>query len=171
MRSPGVSEMVESSFGEFYALRKDPVYRAVLLATRRPTDAEDAVADAFVRACERWDVLRNHPDPNAWVMRTAMNRFISGWRRWRREQPDPPDLPMLVPDQAGSLDPYLLRLLWRLPRRQREVIALRILADLDGRATATALGIAAGTVGVHLARGLATLRQGLAGTAYEEAAR
>lgn len=163
--------MTSPSFAEFYGARKDGVYRAVLLATRRPAEAEDAVADAFARACERWDRLQIHPDPTAWVMRTAMNRFVSGWRRWRREQPDPPDVPVLVPDEARSLDPFLLRLLWRLPQRQREVVALRVLADLDARATAAALGIAPGTVGVHLSRALAALRYGLAGTDYEEAAR
>jgi RNA polymerase sigma-70 factor (ECF subfamily) len=160
-----------SDFPSFYAQAKDPVFRAVLLATRRPDHAEDAVADAFLRACERWETLAVHPNPTAWVMRTAMNRFISGWRIWRREQAQLPDVVSLVPDEARSLDPFLLRQLWRLPQRQRQVVALRVLADLDTRSTAEALGLAEGTVGVHLMRGLETLRLALAGTDYEEAAR
>jgi DNA-directed RNA polymerase specialized sigma24 family protein len=63
-------------FGSFYASSKDQVYRAILLATRRCDHAEDAVADAFMRACERWETLATHPNPTAWVVRTAMNRFI-----------------------------------------------------------------------------------------------
>ena len=158
-------------FPSFYAQAKDPVFRAVLLATRRRDDAEEAVAEAFVRACERWETLEGHPNPTAWVIRTAMNRFISGWRVWRREQAEMPEMVSLVPDEARSLDPFLLRQLWRLPDRQRQVVALRVLADLDTRSTAAALGIAEGTVGVHLMRGLETLRRALAGTDYEEVAR
>ena len=163
-------DVAPASFADFYTTARDPVYRAVLLATRRPADAEDAVAEAFARACERWPRLSDHPNPTAWVIRTAMNRFISGWRRWRREVPDVPDLPMVIPDESRSLDPFLLRQLWRLPERQRQVVALRVLADLDARTTAEALGIATGTVGVHLMRGLDALRTALGGTAYDEEA-
>ena len=163
--------MTALDFQSFYAEAKDPVFRAVLLATRRRDHAEDAVAEAFLRACERWETLADHPNPTAWVIRTAMNRFISGWRIWRREQAELPEVVALVPDEARSLDPFLLRQLWRLPDRQRQVVALRVLADLDTRSTAAALGIAEGTVGVHLMRGLETLRRALAGTDYEEVAR
>lgn len=164
--------MTAQDFPSFYVEAKDPVFRAVLLATRRREDAEDAVAEAFLRACERWETLAGHPNPTAWVIRTAMNRFVSGWRIWRREQAElPEEVASLVPDEARSLDPFLLRQLWRLPDRQRQVVALRVIADLDTRSTAAALRIAEGTVGVHLMRGLETLRRALAGTEYEEAAR
>jgi RNA polymerase sigma factor (sigma-70 family) len=158
-----------SDFEHFYADTRDAVFRAVVLATRRPDRAEEAVAEAFARALERWDVLAEHPNPVGWVVRTAMNHFISGWRIWRREGGVAPDV-VAVPEESRSLDPFLLRHLWRLPRRQREVVALRILLDLDTRQTADALGMAPGTVGAHLNRALASLRLGLRGTDYEEAA-
>lgn len=157
-------------FDQFYADSRDGVFRAVVLATRRPDRAEEAVAEAFARALERWDVLAEHPNPVGWVVRTAMNQFISGWRIWRREGGEAPDL-VAVPEESRSLDPFLLRHLWRLPRRQREVVALRILADLDTRQTADALGMSPGTVGAHLNRAMASLRLALRGSDYEEAAR
>jgi len=49
----------------------------------------------------------------------------------------------------------------RLPVRQRQVIALRLLLDLDTATTAQMLGIPAGTVSSSLRRGLATLRSEL----------
>jgi RNA polymerase sigma factor (sigma-70 family) len=156
-------------FEQFYADSRDGVFRAVLLATRRPDRAEDAVAEAFARALERWDVLIEHPNPTGWVVRTALNQFVSGWRIWRREAGEAPEV-MAVPEESRSLDPFLLRQLWRLPRRQREVVALRILLDLDTRQTAEALGMASGTVGAHLNRALASLRLALRGSDYEEAA-
>jgi DNA-directed RNA polymerase specialized sigma24 family protein len=49
-----------------------------------------------------------------------------------------------------------------LPVRRREVIALRILLDLNVDTTADTLGIAPGTVKAHLHRAIATLRTRLA---------
>jgi RNA polymerase sigma factor (sigma-70 family) len=60
------------------------------------------------------------------------------------------------------VDPALLAMLRRLPRRQREVIALRVFLDLDTESTAKTLGIAPGTVTAHLSRAIATLRGDLA---------
>lgn len=162
--------MSDFAFEAFYAETRDPVYRAVVLATRRPDRAEEAVAEAFARAYARWSEVSRHPNPKAWVVRVALNQFVSGWRIWQRETREMPDV-MAVPDEARSLDPYLLRQLWRLPLRQRQVVALRIVLDLDTAQTAAALGMAGGTVGVHLGRGLASLRAALAGTDYEEAFR
>ena len=156
------------SFEQFYTEHADRAFRAVTLATRQPDRAEEAVAEAFARALERWDVLADHGNPVGWVIRTAMNQFVSGWRIWRREARGFPHL-VAVPDESRSLDPSLLRQLWRLPQRQREVVALRILADLNGRQTAETLGMAEGTVGAHLSRALASLREALSGIEYEEA--
>jgi RNA polymerase sigma factor (sigma-70 family) len=55
----------------------------------------------------------------------------------------------------------LLAALRRLPPRQREVITLRLLLDLDTATTADLLGMPAGTVASHLHRGLAALRREL----------
>jgi RNA polymerase sigma-70 factor (ECF subfamily) len=49
----------------------------------------------------------------------------------------------------------------RLPARQRQVIALRLILDLDTSGTAKALGIRPNTVMAHMARALATLRSDL----------
>jgi len=45
-----------------------------------------------------------------------------------------------------------------LPRRQRQVVALRFLADFSEAATAAALAIDIGTVKSHASRGLSRLR-------------
>lgn len=145
-------------FGGFYAARKDAVLRAVAVATGSRAAAEDAVAEAFTRACDRWDTVREHPNPTAWVLRTALNTQRSWWRRLVREVPgDPPDLPAAAPESL-DLSAELRGLVARLPRRQREVVALRVLADLSAEETAQLLDISAATVHVHLHRALTTLR-------------
>jgi RNA polymerase sigma factor (sigma-70 family) len=50
----------------------------------------------------------------------------------------------------------------RLSARQREVIVLRVLLDLDTQSTAKVLGIAPGTVTAHLARAADALQRDLA---------
>jgi RNA polymerase sigma factor (sigma-70 family) len=161
------TEQADSDFATFYRLHKDSVYRAVLLATKQPERAEDAVADAFTKAYGNWARVSHHPAPAAWVIRSALNSFRSGWRVWRRELPEMPDVAVAVPPDPG-LESDLLLLIWRLPARQREVVALRLLADLDTRQTAAVLGISPKTVSVHLHRALGQLRAALDGSGYEE---
>jgi RNA polymerase sigma factor (sigma-70 family) len=61
--------------------------------------------------------------------------------------------------QAERVD--LARALRRLPRRQREVVVLRYLADWSEADVALALGCSVGTVKSHGHRGLAALRRHL----------
>ena len=71
----------------------------------------------------------------------------------------------------NGLDAALLSALWRLPDRQREVIALRVFLDLDIDAIARQRGIAPATVRVHLSRAVAALRQELTPSEAKEANR
>jgi len=146
-----------TGFEEFYLASRDSCLRAVLGVGVDPVDAEDVVAEAFARAWASWRKVSRHRAPQAWVVRTAMNANVSRWRRARRETPlagyDRVSL-----DRVESLDRDLLTRLRGLPRRQREVIALRVFLDLDVAQTAAALGLAKGTVTAHMARAVATLR-------------
>jgi len=151
-------------FADFYAVRKDAVLRAVVAATGDRLGAEDAVAEAFTRAYARWDRVAEHPSPTAWVIRTALNAYRSWWRRLRRERPS--DELATEParhgaDGHGNSDAAvdLRRLVANLPTRQREVVALHVLADLPAHEVAAVLGIEPATVYVHLHRALKALRQ------------
>ena len=136
---------------------------AVVASTGSVQLAEDQVAEAFARAWLSWRKVRRHPAPRAWVVRTALNAGASWWRRRRRL----PELPLSGHDAAApsdvddGLDAALLTALRHLPDRQREVIALRVFLDLDFDTIAGQLGIAPGTVRVHLSRAVAALRHEL----------
>jgi RNA polymerase sigma-70 factor (ECF subfamily) len=153
-------------FTEFYAARKDAVLRAVTAATGDRTGAEDAVAEAFTRAYSRWTRVAGHPSPTAWVLRTAFNAYRSGWRRvWRERLGGASVEPRPTGGESGfgstDLRLEMRRLLAALPRRQREVVALRILADLSAEQVGAVLRIRTATVDVHLHRALRTLRQAI----------
>lgn len=156
--TPG-SQRAERSFADFYVAHRDSVYRAVLVTTRNPHRAEDAVQEAFLRAYDRWESVQHHERPRAWVARVALNVATSWWRRHRREYGSPPDRP--GPPDARPMDTDLVRLIWALPKRQRQVVALRVLADLSVADTAQALGIAEGTIKATLHRALRRLRDEL----------
>jgi len=150
-------------FAEFYRRSRDECLRAVLVSVGDQDTAQDLVAEAFARAWASWRTVSRHPAPTAWVVRTALNANISWWRRRRREVavPDPATVAGMpsIDEVPGSLiDSQIMTAVMRLPARQRQVIALRLVLDLDTGRTAAVLGIAPGTVTAHLARATATLR-------------
>jgi RNA polymerase sigma-70 factor (sigma-E family) len=154
----------QAEFADFFRASWEPCLRAVLAVVGSPQLAEDQVADAFAAAWASWRKVRRHPAPRAWVVRTALNTGASWWRRRRRELPLA-DHDLTAPaDLSDGLDASLLTALRRLPPRQREVIALRIFLDLDTDTIARQLGIEAGTVRMHLSRGVMALRRELTTT-------
>jgi RNA polymerase sigma-70 factor (sigma-E family) len=153
-------------FAEFYRASRDDCLRTVLVIVGDPDTAQELVAEAFARACASWRTVSRHPAPTAWVVRTALNVNISRWRRRRREisVPDPgrvADLPAGEGAADSPVDPQIMAALARLPPRQRQVVALRLLLDLDTARTAEVLGITPNTVMAHMARAIAALRNDL----------
>ena len=149
-------------FAEFYASAKDDCLRAVLASTGDRQAAEDLVAEAFARAWAAWRRVSRHPAPRAWVVRTALNTWVSWWRRRHREVAlAQADGLAAAPggEDAEPVDRQLMAALMRLPLRQRQVVGLRLFLDLDTARTAEVLGIAPGTVTAHLTRAIAALRE------------
>ncbi|MGH9292112.1 MAG: sigma-70 family RNA polymerase sigma factor [Acidimicrobiales bacterium] len=67
-------------------------------------------------------------------------------------------LPSLDLEEDIVIHQALLTALSRLPRRQREAVALRYLADMSEVEVAHTLGISRGSVKTHVHRGLQSLR-------------
>jgi len=150
----------EEAFVQFYAQWKDRCLRALCATGADRAVAEEATAEAFARAWASWSKVSRHPAPAAWVLRTAMNHRVSGWRRTRREVALTAEFAdrWSQPGQDHAERDDLARAVAALPQRQREVLALRIFLDLDTAQTADALGLAPGTVTAHLHRAIRTLR-------------
>jgi RNA polymerase sigma factor (sigma-70 family) len=151
--------MPDMEFAEFYEGNRDRCLSAIAFVVRDRLLAEDLAAEAFARAFARWPKLQTHPDPRAWVVRTALNANVSRWRRHRREVYLGDQIEVGVTDPVA--DDQLAAAVAALPLRQRQVIALRIFLDLGSAASADVLGISPATVSTHLQRALATLQAGL----------
>lgn len=145
-------------FAEFYQASWDPCLKAVLASQASPQAAEDQLAEAFARAWASWWSVRRHPAPRAWVVRTALNAGVSSWRRRRHEVTLAGEDRAHDTDMGAGLDAGLLNAIRHLPSRERQVVVLRLVLDLDTATTAKEMGIASGTVRAHLARAMAALR-------------
>ena len=125
-------------------------------------DAQDLTQEALARAYARWS--RVGPYDEAWITRVATNLALGHVRaqqRAARRRPDPAP-PSAAPETVVAQRRELVALLQALPKRQREVVALRYLADLPEAEVAAALGCSVGTVKQHASRGLAALRAAVA---------
>jgi RNA polymerase sigma-70 factor (sigma-E family) len=158
MRVWGV-EQDQREFAEFYAAAWDDCLRIVMVSVGDRAPGEDLVAEAFTRAWASWRKVRELAEPRAWVIRTALNAHVSWWRRHRREVALGSHDTTAATGQDPGLDSSLVAALRRLPVRQRQVIALRLLLDLDTATTAQILGMSGSTVRSHLHRAVAALRR------------
>jgi RNA polymerase sigma factor (sigma-70 family) len=153
-----VTTVADVDFDEAFEHLRGYAYRAAYRLVGSRGDAEDIAAETLTRAYARWATVRGHAEP--WVVTTATNLALDLHRRTRTAGSRRHLLveATAAPDQCLEYRLDLVRALAALPRRQREVVALRFLADYSEQTTATALGIDVGTVKSHTARALAHLR-------------
>jgi RNA polymerase sigma factor (sigma-70 family) len=130
-------------------------YRVAFRVLGDRDDASDVAQEAMARAYERWSKIAHYAE--AWTAKVATNLAIGQWRR-RRPRAELPDLARDGEDGATLDRIDLVARLSALPRRQREVLALRYLADLSEADVAAALGCSLGSVKRHSHRGLTALR-------------
>jgi len=134
-------------------------YRASFQILRSREDAEDVAMDTMACALRQWDRL--DPRPDGWVVTVAAHRAIDQWRRaQRRRHHDYADRTG-EPGSRAEDGLALRQALVKLPKRQREVVALRYFLDLSEQEIASALGCSTGSVKQHASRGLAALRRAL----------
>ena len=141
--------------------------RAVGVANRilaNITAAEDVAAEALARAYSDWKNIVDLPYRDGWVLRVTTNVALDTARRKRPslEVMQPPDL-----EEAATSRVVLSMAIRALPRRQREIVAMRHLAGMSEAEVASALGIAPGTVKAHGHRAMMSLRERLGDSVAE----
>jgi RNA polymerase sigma-70 factor (ECF subfamily) len=140
----------------------DAVHRYLLFLTGNRTVAEDLTSETFEKAFRVWrrfDPRRG--TARAWLCgiarTTALDHFRSEERRRRREERYARDLPEA---EEIALGPGPLEAaLGRLSAAEREVVALRVLLELDGPTTARVLGISTTACSTRLSRALRRLEE------------
>ena len=153
--SPPPLDRASTSFDDRFDDLAATAHRVAYRIVGSREDARDIAQEALTRAFVRWNKVE--PSADAWVARVATNLALDHARYRARRQGRPvKDGPPVTPADPERLD--LVAALRALPRRQRDVVILRYVADLPEAEVARALGLAPGTVKSHASRGLAALR-------------
>ena len=144
----------------------DAAYNLARWLSRSPTDADDIVQDAMLRAFRAFDGFRGG-DIKAWLLTIVRNCWLSAGAATRRrghtslddhELEAPESDPETVAIQAGAKR-RLDAMIAQLPQEFREVLILREMEDMSYREIADITGVPIGTVMSRLARARATLRE------------
>jgi RNA polymerase sigma-70 factor (ECF subfamily) len=141
----------------------DDVFGYLLYLTRDRETAEDLASSTFEKALRLWDRFDpRRGSARTWLLgiarTTALDWFRAEARRRKREEAAA--LPERI-DEAfvEGLSPALETGLAALSAGEREVLALRIVLELDGEATARVLGISPTAVSTRLSRALRRLEE------------
>ena len=157
---------------EIYARR---VYRRLLTMTKNREDAEDALQDTFLRAYMALHTFEERSSFYTWVTRIAINSALMILRR-RRTRPEVSfDSPSEREDAISGFEfkdsgpspehicvhrqryAYMLRSIWKLQPRLRQVIEMQMMGNCSIKEIAQALEISEPAVKSRLARARARL--------------
>ena len=152
-----------TSFASVAEAHLDDVYAYLLYLTGDPTVAEDLTGETFEKALRRW--RRFDPgrgSAKTWLCQlarsSALDHLRSERRRRRREEafaPEERQEQYLV----SGLSPALEKAVLALSAAEREVIALRVILDVDGESAARLLGISPTACSTRLSRALKKLEE------------
>ena len=140
------------NFEKWYERAYPQVLSAVILATRSSREvAEDATADAFLKAYSRWARISNGQSPTGWTIRVAINRARR--RAWRSQREasclEVLRQEVLAVELSTELSEFL-ELIGALSEKQRRSLVLRYALGLSQREIADHLDIAQGTAAATL---------------------
>jgi RNA polymerase sigma-70 factor (sigma-E family) len=150
---------------DLYRVHGLGMIRLALMLVGDQTTAEDVVQEAFLGLYRGWHRVHD-PDKALPYLRVSVlngaRAALRGRRRTRARllqsvQHDPPVWSAEAAAMERADRRAVLAAVARLPRRQREVLALRYYMDLSEQEIAQILGVARGTVSSTTARALAVL--------------
>jgi RNA polymerase sigma-70 factor, ECF subfamily len=154
-----------TSFAEVVAEQLDAVYGYLVYLTGDRAAAEDLAAETFEKAFRTWrrfDPRRS--SPRTWLCKIAHNVAIDWFRaeaRRRRREDTYAQGQDLVDALGDGLPGPMEQALRELSPAEREVVALRVLLELDGPSAARVLGISQTACSTRLSRALKRLEERL----------
>jgi RNA polymerase sigma-70 factor, ECF subfamily len=149
---------------------RDEWARVVAALTRRFGDldiAEEAAAEAFTTAVERWPTDGVPPNPGAWLTTTANRKAIDRIRREGKRDDKQKEAQMLYdddpPQPVGAVDDERLRLIFTcshpaLAMPSRVALTLRMVAGLTVPEIARAFLVQENTVAQRITRAKAKIK-------------
>lgn len=172
MDRPDRTSSGRSAFERLVEEYADRVYNVALRITGDPTDAEDAMQEAFLSAYRAWPGFRGESSPTTWLYRIAVNAALMRVRSRHPmdylsdlgDDPDVQDWSASLADLAQHAE-LRARVVDGIGLLSPDHRAALILRDIDGLSTAEAaevLEISEQALKARLHRGRLLLRQHLA---------
>jgi RNA polymerase sigma-70 factor (ECF subfamily) len=177
---PEASKPSKDPFSDEALTHLDAMYGVACKLTRNPTDAEDLVQDAFVKAMRARDQFHAGTNLKAWLFRILTNTFINKYRRGGLERSvlDGPDADPLADGWVSAStmrqlrDPEMLALmpivegeiqvaLDALPAEFRLAVVLCDVEEFSYEEIADIMACPIGTVMSRLHRGRKLLQKAL----------
>ena len=158
----------QQSFAAIAEQHLDDVHAYLVYLTADRSLAEDLTVDTFERALRRWNRYdRRRGGARTWLCQlarsVALDHFRSEDRRRRREERfavrELREVP--APSFGEGLSPELEHALAELSRADREVLALRVVLELDGETASRVVGISPTACSTRLSRALQKLERRL----------
>jgi RNA polymerase sigma factor (sigma-70 family) len=145
--------------------RQTSLLRAARVICFDAQNAEDVLQEALADVYERWNKVKEHENPEAYVMRVMVSKHADMRRKWLRKQQSNETSWELaeniraISDQSDDVAQRLLvqSALKTLSGIQRAVLVLVYEYGLVLKEIATILELPIGTVASHLARGKAAV--------------
>jgi RNA polymerase sigma factor (sigma-70 family) len=161
--APGRPVATATTFAQAAEAHLDDVFGYLLYLTRDRVLAEDLSSATFEKAFRLWTRFdARRASSRTWLLgiarTTALDWFRAEARRRRREEAVAQPEAHEAAFQEG-LSPELERALGELSAGEREVVALRVVLELDGDAAARVLGISPTAVSTRLSRALKRLEE------------
>jgi RNA polymerase sigma-70 factor (ECF subfamily) len=139
------------------------LYRVAFSVLRNPSDAEDAVQEAFLRVLRHRDSLDEVRDRRVWLIRIVWNIVLDRKRRakTRPETDDVDELARVLPANGLSAEQraaaaqhhaHVLSCVDHLPPKERQVLMLSAFEELSSVEIAAVLGITESSVRSRLFR-------------------
>jgi RNA polymerase sigma-70 factor (ECF subfamily) len=139
------------------------LYRVAFSVLRNPSDAEDAVQEAFLRVLRHRDTLGEVRDNRVWLIRIVWNIVLDRKRRakTRPETDDVSELARVLPAAGLSAEQiasaaqhhaHVLSCMEELPAKEREVLMLSAFEELSSVEIASILDITESSVRSRLFR-------------------
>lgn len=125
--------------------------------------AEDLAQEALIAVCRDWRKVKNHPLPEAWLRKVALNVANSHFRRRKAERRRQERLeshhPQAHHDPDVAVSVALRDAVATLPNRQRMALVLRFFADLPVGTVAMLMECSEGTVKSLTNRAISSIRE------------
>lgn len=171
--------MDEAGFETMVATHHGEIYRYLVRATGRTSDADDLSQETFLRAYRAFRALPKDANARAWLFTIATNLSRNHFRSLTRRRRAYEVVGLLTSERDGEATPdgmavgrelsaVVTTAIGRLPTKQRLAFLQRKIHGLDYDSIGASLGCSAESARAHVFQALKKIRRALDGPASPE---